>query len=187
MPRRKYIRFSFLMTLGLVIVWVMLVGEFTIGALVFGVVVAVFVQLVFPMPVIPQMARMRIHRLVWLVLVTLWGLLKASFVVAAQVLAFKRPTMNSVVYVDLRSKDSFTSTMTAVLVTLVPGSVVLEVQQGRLLVHVFDTQNQEAVDHAKAGVMKQEALVLRAFGNEREVEMVREEARERRLERRSAS
>ncbi|MGO3844653.1 Na+/H+ antiporter subunit E [Agrococcus casei] len=178
--RRRSVRFSVLMTLGLVVVWIMLVGEITVGAAVFGLIVAVAVQLLFPIPVIPQMGRMRILRLIWMILVTLWGLATASFVVAAQVLAFRRRTRNSVVNVDLRSKDVFSSTLTAVLVTLVPGSVVLEVYGGRLLVHVFDTQDEASLEHWIEGVHKQEALVLRAFGTPEEVAAIRQESRQRR-------
>lgn len=179
LPRRKSVRFSVLMTLGLVIVWIMLVGEITVGAAVFGLIVGVTVQLIFPMPVIPQVGRMRVIRLIWLILVTLWGLATASFVVAGQVLAFKRRTRNSVVSVDLRSDDAFSSTLTAVLVTLVPGSVVLEVYGGRLLVHVFDTQDDASLEHWIEGVHKQEALVLRAFGTREEVAEIRQESRRR--------
>ena len=186
-PKRRHLRFSLLMTLGLIVVWVLLVGEFTIGAVVFGLVVAVAVQLMFPMPIIPQIGRMRILRLIWLVLVTLWGLARASFVVAAQVVAFTRPTRNSVVNIDLRSDDSFSSTLTAVLVTLVPGSVVLEVHPGRLLVHVFDTQDEASLEHWMDGALKQEALVLRAFGTPEEVEQIRQESRDRRKSRKGTA
>lgn len=179
LSKLKNARFSLLMTVGLVVVWIMLVGEITIGAAVFGLIVAVIVQLLFPMPVIPQIGRLRIHHLIWLVLNTLWGLLQASFVVAAKVLAFSRPTKNSVVYVDLRSDDEFSSTLTAVLVTLVPGSVVLELHPGRLLVHIFDTQDAESLEKAKRDVLKQEALVLKAFGTREEMRQVVAEHRGR--------
>ena len=179
LTKLKNARFSAFMTIGLVAVWIMLVGEITVGAAVFGLIVAVIVQLLFPMPVIPQIGRMRILPLLWLVLATLWGLLHASFVVAAQVLAFRRPTKNSVLYVDLRSDDEFSSTLTSVLVTLVPGSVVLEVHRGRLLVHIFDTQDAEGIERARQSVLDQEALVLRAFGSREEVRALRAERRDR--------
>lgn len=181
--RRKNIRFSFLMTAGLIVVWMLLVGELTVGALVFGIMVAVGVQLIFPMPEIPQMGRMRPLRTVWLVLVTLWGLVRASAIVSYQVLAWRRPTNNSIIVVDLRSDDSFTSTLTAVLVTLVPGSVVLELRGGRMLVHVFDTPNEAAVDAARKNILEQERLVLRAFGTKEEVAEIRRERRDQRKER----
>ena len=177
--RRKNFRFSFLMTGGLVVVWLLLVGEFTFGALVFGVAVAVGVQLVFPMPEIPQMARMRPLQTLWLMLATLWGLVRASVIVSYQVLAWWRPTTNSIIAVDLRSSDSFTSTLTAVLVTLVPGSVVLELRGGRALVHVFDTPDEDAVEAARQNVLAQERLALLAFGTKEEVERLRQERRQR--------
>ena len=181
--KRGRVRFSNLMTLGLVLIWVLLVGEFTIGSVVFGIIVAVGVQLLFPMPVIAQIARLRPLRLVWLVLVTLWGLVKASAVVSYQVLAWRRPTHNAIISVGLRSEDPFTTTLTAVLVTLVPGSVVLEMRGGRLLVHVFDTPDEAAVDAARANVLAQEAIVLGAFGTKEEFAKVRQERRDRRRER----
>ena len=178
--RRGRVRFSNLMTLGLVVVWLLLVGEFTVGAIVFGLIIAVGVQLLFPMPVIPQIARMRPLRLVWLVLKTLWGLVRASAIVSYQVLAWRRPTHNSIISVDLRSEDPFTTTLTAVLVTLVPGSVVLEMRGGRVLVHVFDTPDEEGVEAARQNVLDQEAIVLGAFGTRAEFEQVRQERRDRR-------
>ena len=178
--KRGRIRFSYMMTVGLVVIWILLVGELTIGAAVFGLIVAVGVQLIFPMPVIPQVARMRPLQTIWLVLVTLWGLTRASFVVSFQVLAWRRPTHNSIIEVELRSKDTFTTTLTAVLVTLVPGSVVLEMRGGRLLVHVFATPDEEAVAAARRNVLSQEAIVLRAFGTDEEAEGIAKERRESR-------
>lgn len=181
--RRKSIRFSFLMTAGLVVVWVLLIGQLDFGTIVFGLLVSIGVQLIFPMPVIPQMSRMRPLQTVWLILVTLWGLVRASVIVSYQVLAWKRPTSNSIIVVDLRSKDSFTSTLTAVLVTLVPGSVVLELRGGRMLVHVFDTPNRAAVEAARKNVLDNERLVLQAFGTKEEVAALRQERREFKVQR----
>lgn len=182
--RRRNIRFSFLMTAGLVVVWFLLNGTLDVGTLVFGIAVAIGVQLIFPMPVIPQMSRMRPVATLWMIVATLWGLVRASAIVSYQVLAWKRPTNNSIIVVDLRSQDSFTSTLTAVLVTLVPGSVVLELRGGRMLVHVFDTPNEEAAEAARRSVLAQERMVLRAFGTKEEVAELRQERKDRFTQRR---
>lgn len=157
-------RVSLVATCGLALVWVMLWGEFTLGAAVWGVLIALLIQVLFPLPDVPELESFHPIGFARLVFVTLWGLTVASFQVAGKVLAFWRPTQNAIIEVRLRSGSAFITAITAELVTLVPGSVALDAGERWLLVHIFDATGPEAVERARANVLKTEATALRAFG-----------------------
>ncbi|WP_306233928.1 Na+/H+ antiporter subunit E [Agrococcus beijingensis] len=157
-------RASVVATIGLALIWMMLWGELSLGAALWGVIVALLIQIAFPLPEVPELESFRPIGFLRLVLVTLWGLLISSFQVAAQVVAFWRPTRNAIIRVELRSDSTFITVITAELVTLVPGSVAIDAGAGWLLVHVFDASTDAAIDSARAKVRATEATVLRAFG-----------------------
>ncbi|GEK78940.1 Na+/H+ antiporter subunit E [Agrococcus baldri] len=162
-PKLRY-RVSFLATIGLAIVWMMLWGELTLGAAIWGLLVALLIQVLFPLPDVPELESFRPIGFGRLVVVTLWGLTVSSFQVAAKVLAFWRPTRNAIIEVRLRSDSAFITAITAELVTLVPGSVAIDAGERWLLVHVFDASTPEAVEKARASALATEATALRAFG-----------------------
>lgn len=162
-PALRY-RVSLTATIGLAIVWMLLWGELTPGAALFGVLVALLIQVAFPLPDVPELDSFHPIGFARLVLVTLGGLLVSSFQVAGQVLAFWRPTRNAIIRVPLRTDSPFITVITAELVSLVPGSVAVDAEDGALLVHVFDASSEAAIERARASVRGTEATVIRAFG-----------------------
>lgn len=172
-PALRY-RVSWTATVGLTIVWMLLWGELTVGAALFGVLVALLIQVAFPLPDVPELDSFRPIGFARLVLVTLGGLLVSSFQVAAQVLAFWRPTRNAMIRVDLRTDSPFITVITAELVSLVPGSVAVDAEDGALLVHVFDASSDAAVERARASVRATEATVIRAFGTAEDRALLRQ-------------
>ena len=73
--------------------------------------------------------------------------------------------------VQLRSHSDLYLTMTAELVSLVPGSIIVEAHRltGRLYVHVLDVETSGGVETARQHVLDQEARVLRALASDDEL------------------
>jgi multicomponent Na+:H+ antiporter subunit E len=127
--------------------WLLLMGEVTAGNIVAGAVVAVFALVLFPHP-----TRGR-HRL------SVWGIVRLLADLAVQLvissarvaLAVIAPTparvRTSVVSVPLHTDSELVATVVADLITLTPGTLTLDVQQGppRLLVHVLGASEPASV------------------------------------------
>lgn len=152
------------MILWLTLVWAALWGSVAPLILVSGVLVGVLVSLVFPLP--PLRAAPRLHP--WGVLDLLGRFLVDLVVASAQVVwVTLRPgtTRSAVIEVDLTTDSDLVMTFTAQLVSLVPGSVIVEARRSThtLFLHVLDVTDETQVDDARKRVLEQEQRVLRAF------------------------
>ncbi|MEL4358898.1 MULTISPECIES: Na+/H+ antiporter subunit E [unclassified Luteococcus] len=131
--------------LGLTAVWLMLMGQFTWANLVFGLVVAAAILWTFPMPPIISTIRVRPVALLVLVGRFLADLLRASGYVAWLALRPRPISAGSLVDVRLRLDDDLRRTLVAELTSLVPGTVVIDLDQGTgvLTLHVLDVTDPE--------------------------------------------
>ncbi|MDT9593339.1 Na+/H+ antiporter subunit E [Nocardioides zeae] len=155
------------MVLLLALVWWVLWGTYTPFSLLGGVVVAVLVCLVFPLPPLRLEMRLRPWPLVVLVARFHFDIVVASVQVAWTTLFPPKPLTNALVGVRLRSESDFVLTVVAELVSLVPGSVVVEVHRGThsLFVHAIDVRNDDDVEAVRQRVLAQEKRVVDAFGD----------------------
>ena len=149
----------------LTLVWVMLMGEVTLGNVVGGVLAALVVQVVFPLPSLVMGVRLRPWSFLVLVVRFLWDMTVASVQVAW--LAIRPGPVVGGVVVDLRlrSDNDLFQTITAEMVALVPGTVVVDLDgASRLLtLHVLDISTRQEAEEVRHRVLAQEARVLRAF------------------------
>jgi multicomponent Na+:H+ antiporter subunit E len=101
----------------------------------------------------------------------LFDLVRSSFLVAAQAFHFGHTMRNAVVRVDLRTHSDLYLTLTSELVTLVPGSLVMEArrQESVLYLHVMDVRSEADVASARRMVLQAEERVVRSFGSDDEV------------------
>ena len=113
----------------LTLVWVVLWGDLSALTLVGGVLVAVAVCLVFPLPPLGLSLRIRPLRMGWLAVRFLGDVVVASLQVAWTTLQFHRQPRNAVIEVDLRTHSDFILTVVAEIVSLVPGSLVVEARR----------------------------------------------------------
>jgi len=150
--------------LWLTVVWLALWGTVTPLLVVGGVLVAVLVCLVFPLPPIDLAARVRPVALAALVGRFLVDVVRASIQVSGVVLR-RRPVRNAVVAVDLESSSDFVLTLVAAMLSLVPGSVVVEARRSThtLFLHVLDVPDREAVEGFRRDALDLEQRVLRAL------------------------
>ncbi|MBW8730737.1 MAG: Na+/H+ antiporter subunit E [Terrabacter sp.] len=150
--------------------WVLLWDRLTWGNVVNGVLVGLLVTYAFPLPSIEFQGRLRPHRVLLLIAHFLVDLVGASWQVMR--LAFGRRRLhNAVIEVQLRSRSDFYLTLTAELVALVPGSVVVDARRSTsvLYLHLLDVRGDSAIEAQRAHVLAIERRVVRALGSREEI------------------
>jgi len=150
--------------------WVLLWDRVTWGNVVNGVLVGLLVTYAFPLPSIEFQGRLRPHRVLLLIAHFLLDLVGASWQVMR--LAFgRRSPRNAVIEVQLRSRSDFYLTLTAELVALVPGSVVVDARRSTsvLYLHLLDVEKQGGIQAQRAHVLAVERRVIRALGSREEI------------------
>jgi multicomponent Na+:H+ antiporter subunit E len=152
--------------LWLTLVWVALWGDVSFANVLGGLLVAVVVCLAFPLPPVRTQLRVRPISLVWLVAYFLADLVRASIEVAWTTLRLRYQPRNAVVEVNLRTNSDFVLAVVAEMVTLVPGSIVVDVRRftHTLFLHVLDAKDMAGVEKARARVLAQERRVVLALG-----------------------
>lgn len=148
----------------LTLVWITLWGAVTPVLLVGGVLVSVIMSLTFPLPPLHREVNVRPVRLVLLVLRFLLDVVRASIQVTGVVLR-RRPVRNAVVAVDLESDSDFVMTGVAAMLSLVPGSVVVEARRSThtLFLHVLDVPDRAAAEAFRAEALAVEQRFLATF------------------------
>lgn len=146
-------------------VWMLLWGDLSWANVVGGLTLAVVVLLVFPLPSVA--ARGTVRPLPFLALVARFGrdLVVASFQVAFLALRPGYRPSGAIVQVRLRNPDDLFLTATAVLSTLVPGTLVIEARRraGLVFLHVLDIERSGGPETVRADILALEERVLRAF------------------------
>lgn len=158
----------------LVVVWVMLWGTWTVGTILAGVVVAIGIKLVLPLPRVALDHTWRPAGVLVLVAHFLRDLVVSSVHVAWLALRPGPPLPSAVVRVTLRARSDLVLTVVTELVSLVPGSLVLEVSQAEhaLYAHVLDAKTPETVEGFREGVLALEERVVRAIGTDDDLALV---------------
>ncbi|UYM03574.1 Na+/H+ antiporter subunit E [Solicola gregarius] len=176
--------------LALAAVWVLLWGELNALNVVAGLLVAIVVLAVFPLPPLIEPVRFRPLPLIRLLARFAYDVVVASVQVAAQALWFGHQPMNAVIEVRLRARSDLFLTLTAELVSLVPGSLLIEVEpvgdpgaaqaQDRnvLFVHIFGVRDLADVERARADVLAQERRVVEALATDADLEAYHRTVRE---------
>ncbi|MGI5153317.1 Na+/H+ antiporter subunit E [Plantactinospora sp. CA-294935] len=173
LPDRRRWR-DHLITVGwLVAVWSLLWGEFTVGNLVGGVLVAVVILVFLPLPRVTFGGRLRP-----LALAEFVGRFVAELVVASVHVGWValRPGQprNAIVAVRLRVRTDLNLALTAEVLSLVPGTLIVEAdrESGTLYVHVLDVRGAEDLARSRERILALEARLVRAIGSETELRLL---------------
>ncbi len=155
----------------LTLVWVLLWDGISLFIVITGVLLAVVVGLIFPLPPIDLHGRFRPWQGLRLLGRLAVDVMRSSVEVVSLALRFGAAPRSSIVRVRLRSHSDLYLTQTAELVTLVPGTLVLESHRATstLYVHVLGATDDAAVEAAAHSVRDAEERVLRTFGSAAEV------------------
>lgn len=161
--------------IGLVVLWMLLWGEISGISAISGILVALVVTRVFYLPPVELSGRFNVFWALVLVLRFLGSVVVSSVGVAA--LAFRpgRIPKNAIIEVSLRTRSDFVTSIVAILVSLIPGTLVLEIDRARalLFLHVLAAGNAKGVEKARADALAIEAAVVRAIGSKADVERCR--------------
>ncbi|MCA5892015.1 Na+/H+ antiporter subunit E [Isoptericola sp. NEAU-Y5] len=149
-------------------IWVLLWGDLSWANVIAGALLAVLIMVVFPLPPVAAQGRFRLGPFLVLAGRFVADLVVASFHVAFMALRPRYVPRGAVVVVQLRNPDDVFLTITAVLSTLVPGSLVVEAQRrtGLVYLHVLDIEDSGGVEGVRRNVLQLEERVLRAFASD---------------------
>jgi multicomponent Na+:H+ antiporter subunit E len=154
----------------LVLVWILLWGTVSAANIVSGVVIALLITLFLPLPVVPVEGRLHPLSLLRLMAVVAYDLVLSSVQVAWLAIKPGPPPLTAVLRARLAVKSDLVLALAANIITLVPGSIVLEIDQARRLiyVHVIDVGSDRAVARFHRQIAQIERLLVATFERDTE-------------------
>lgn len=177
--RRISLRQELPLLVWLVIVWGALWQDFSPGNLLFGALLAVVVARLFYLPPVELSGRFSILRAIPFALQFLGKVVFASFQVFYLAVVRGPKVTNAVVAVPLRSHSDLMVTATGHVISLIPGSLVVEVDRSTstLYIHGLNVRNADDVLKLRKEVRDTEAGLIRVMGTKEELATLNQEAR----------
>jgi multicomponent Na+:H+ antiporter subunit E len=159
--RRRFWQ-QFPLVVALVVLWALLWGSFSLLNLL-----ALLVMRVFYLPPVELSGRFNPFWFLVFLAQFFAELVYASFQVGFQALSPRGVTSNAVIAVQLITRSDFLLTLTAISLSLVPGSIVVEVDREKsiLFLHSLNTRDQADIDRAHSRVLEVEGRLVRALGS----------------------
>jgi len=159
---------------GLVLLWMLLWGKFSWLNLLTGAFFAAVVSLVFYLPAVQLSGRVNLWRSVWLFVKLIWDIVRASVDVSRLALGPGYQPTNAIIGVHLRTRSDLILTWTAVATSIVPGSIVVDIERvdSTLYLHVINMHDSSETDSFRASVLATERRIVMAFGSKEDVERV---------------
>ncbi|MFP3580637.1 Na+/H+ antiporter subunit E [Arthrobacter sp. SIMBA_036] len=156
----------------LVIVWGALWRDFSPGNLLFGAVIAIVVAKLFYLPQVELSGRFNVVRAGAFAVVFLAKVAAASFLVLYQAIAKGPKVRSAVVAVPLRSHSDLMVTATGHVISLIPGSLVVDVDRSTstLYLHALSIYNEDDIAKIRRDVQNIEASLIRIMGTREEVD-----------------
>lgn len=161
--------------LWLIALWMLLWGQFTVLAALTGFVVAVFVTRVFRLPPVELSGRVNLWYGTVFVVMFCLALVRGSLLVAWQTLNPTRYPGTAVIAVPLRTDDDLIMAHVGVTSSLIPGSLIIDVDRDRriLYLHVIGVSSEQDVENQRRAVQGWEARIVRAVGSRAQLEAIR--------------
>lgn len=160
--------------IAMTVVWSLLWGDFTWGNLASGLLLALLVLVFFPLPAFELRVRFRP-----LAALRFAGRFLVDLVVASAHVTWTaiRPTgrlRNAMISVPLRVNTELNLALVSEALSLLPGSVIVEVRPplGMLYVHVLDVKTPADAQRARESIRQLEARIVRAIGSPAAVRQV---------------
>ncbi|GIJ35424.1 Na+/H+ antiporter subunit E [Verrucosispora sp. WMMD703] len=159
----------------LVLAWNLFWGEFTWGNLLGGLLTAGVVLLFFPLPPVTFHGRLRLRGLLVFGSRFVVELVRASAHVARIAVQPGYTPRSAIIGVRLRLPTDLNLALTAEVLSLVPGTLIVEVDRdaGILYVHVLDVRGPAALATSRAQVHALERRIVEVIGSNAELRQVR--------------
>jgi len=149
----------------LILVWMLLWGTDSPANVVSGLAIALLITVLLPLPAVPVEGRVHPLSLLLLIVVVAYELVKSSLHVVWLAVRPGPPPRSAVLRAHLDIKSDLVLALAVNILTLTPGSIVLEIDQVRrmIYVHVIDVGSQQAVDRFYRQVSRIERLLVTTF------------------------
>ena len=149
----------------LMLVWILLWGKASAANIIAGLAIAALITVLLPLPVVPVEGRLHPLSLLRLVAVVAYQLVLSSLQVAWLAVKPGPPPLSAVLRAHLEIKSDLVLALAVNIISLIPGSMVLEIDQERRLIyaHVIDVGNEKAVAAFYRQVNQIERLLVAAF------------------------
>ncbi len=163
----------------LVFVWGALWGDFGPGNLILGAVLALLVTWVLYLPPVQLSGRFDPLQFALFAVTFVWQVAKASVEVMLIAILVGPRARNAVVGVGLRTRSDLLLTATGHTMTLIPGSLVVEVDRATatLYFHTLNVRTPEEAESFRRSVRQVEAAWIRIMGSREELAALRAERR----------
>ncbi len=161
--------------LWLIALWMLLWGQFTVLAAVTGLVVALFVTRVFRLPPVELSGRVNLWYGAAFVVMFFFAVLRGSLLVAWQTINLARYPGTAIIAVPLRTDDDLIMAHVGVTASLIPGSLIVDVDRDRriLYLHVIGVSSDRDVEAQRASVQRWEGRIVRAVGSRAQLDAIR--------------
>jgi multicomponent Na+:H+ antiporter subunit E len=156
----------------LVLVWNLLWGTWSWANLLSGIAVALAVTLLVPLPPVVGGARLRPGALLAFLGYFVVDLVSSAALVAWQTVRPRGIDRSAIIRVQLRTDSDLLLTILSESLTLVPGSMVIDLDRERrtISLHVLHVRDESDVERQRRSVLAQEERVVRAFGAPADIE-----------------
>ena len=165
----------------LILLWMLLWGQFTMLSLLTGTVVAIVSTRVFRLPPVELSGRINLWYGLVFVVTFLGSVIVGSLQVAWQVWNGK-PVGTAIIAVPLDTDDDLIMTHVGVTASLIPGSLVAQTdRKNRILyLHIIGVHGADDIERQRRGVLRWEDRIVRAVGSrEQFLALKKREAAER--------
>lgn len=161
--------------LGLVLLWMLLWGNFSWLNVLTGVIFAAIVSVVFYLPAVQLSGRLNVWRLALFLARLLVDIVRASVQVAYLALAPRYRASNAIEAIQLRTRSDLILTWVAVSTSIVPGSLVIDIDRVHsvLYLHVLDVRTTEDLERFRRSVLDTERRIVLAIGSKEDLVRVR--------------
>jgi len=170
---------------GLVALWLFLWDHIDALTVVTGVLLAIAVTRVLYLPPVLLSGRFNPWRGLLLGLRMMFDVVVASLQVAFFAVNPRWQPMNSIIAVQLLTRSDLVTTLTAEAISVVPGTVVVDIdrERGLLYLHALGTRTEADLERTHRNVLGTEERIVLAIGTHAQALAVREARRERRTAR----
>lgn len=161
----------------LTVVWVLLWGTLSAANILGGLAIALLITVLLPLPVVPMQGRLHPFSLLRLIGRVIVDLVKASTQLAWLTVRPGAPPRSAVVRAPLSVKSDLTLALTAAILTLIPGTMIVDIDQARriLYVHILDVRADGAIEDFHRQLAHLEKLIIAAFERDEDWRPVAEE------------
>lgn len=157
--------------IGMTLLWGALWRDFAPGNLVFGFLISWALVNLFQLPPVVLSPRFNVWLAFLFLLRFIVDVAAASFSVL-YLAVFRGPRTRSAIFaVPLRTDQDLMVTLVGHVLTLIPGSFVVEVDRrsSTLYLHFLNVNTQAEVEKARAGILDIEARLIRVMGTPAEL------------------